>query len=154
MVFLKFTQHKHVVNILCLNPHLIRLKTINLNTEPHMYKTYLNRVYSVEVDGEWVPALNVTFGMYNGDTLVTGIPTTLSAPRFLQRRVFITLPHGEFQRFRSFHYMIASVKSRKEVHAGVTQRWDTAKIFHEHVIDIGSHAKYITEDQPGKRPTF
>ena len=96
LVFLKFVQHRNIINILCLDPRLIHIKNINLDNEPHLYKSSSYGVYMVQVDDKWVPALNITFGIYNGDTLITGIPRTINPPKFLQQRVFITLSHGGF----------------------------------------------------------
>jgi hypothetical protein len=139
---MNFVQHKNVVNILRLDPRLISINNININTEPHLYQSLTYGVYMVEVDDRWVPALNLSFGMYYGDTVATGVPNTRKPSPFLQRRVFITLPHGEYQRFRAFHFMLTT---GDEIQAPVNKRWEDSFLTNEHIIDIASWGKYIKD---------
>jgi hypothetical protein len=113
-----------------------------------MYRKVPYNLYMVEVGDKWVPALNVSFGMYISDTFKTGtIPNFQS--KYRQNRVFITLPHGEFKRLRAFHFMLTP---GKELRAGVSIRWDSGSTaLNEHEVEFGSWGVFFGgEDETRK----
>ena len=79
--------------------------------------------------------------MYNGGTLEKGISSV--NPKCFQKKLSMTLPTGEFHRFRTFHFMVTECE---DLSATVKKKYDLTKPRNEHEVELSTHFHFIGND--------